>query len=121
MKELGVLSSPRYKIRFLLCERPMITVETQLRDRMGVCRCKPLKFIWDRFPTYTPEHTIMFDDVRHNFVMNPRNGLRIRPFRNAPLNQEKDTELLRLAEFLDMVKDMDITTLDLKKWELFLK
>ena len=36
---------------------------------------------------YSPANTIMFDDIRRNFVMNPQNGLKIKAFRQAPLNR----------------------------------
>ncbi len=90
-KQMGLLDNPRFKLRFLLCESAMFTVESQVRGKLRVCRVKPLEFIWRRFPAYTPERTIMFDDVRHNFLMNPRNGLVIRPFRNGPASQDSLT------------------------------
>eukprot|EP00976_Prorocentrum_cordatum_P070772 1180061-Prorocentrum_minimum.AAC.1 len=35
--------------------------------------CKPLAFIWEKFPEfYSEKNTIMFDDLRRNFVMNPQ-------------------------------------------------
>lgn len=43
--------------------------------------CKPLPVLWGRFPEYTPDNTIMFDDLRRNYVFNPQNGLVIRPYR----------------------------------------
>lgn len=59
----------------------MITVHT---EKYGVFNCKPLAFIWAKFPEfYSHKNTIMFDDLRRNFVMNPQNGLKIRPFDNA--------------------------------------
>lgn len=49
---------------------------------------KPLGFIWLNFPEhYNERNTIMFDDLKRNFLMNPQNGLQIRPFRNAHLNR----------------------------------
>ena len=47
----------------------------------GVFDCKPLPVLWGRFPEYTPDNTIMFDDLRRNYVFNPQNGLVIRPYR----------------------------------------
>lgn len=41
-------------------------------------KVKPLGVIWGKFPNYKKETTIMFDDLRRNFLMNPGNGLRIR-------------------------------------------
>jgi len=49
----------------------MITVTTPER---GVFNTKPLQVIWDRYSEYyCPKNTIMFDDLKRNFVMNPQN------------------------------------------------
>ena len=77
---MGLLENEHFKVRFILSEAPMFTVEARSRGKTRVCRVKPLQFIWKRFPEYTPQKTVMFDDVRHNFLLNPRNGLVIRPF-----------------------------------------
>jgi hypothetical protein len=61
---------------------------------------KPLGVIWGKFEQYNAKNTIMFDDIRRNFIMNPKNGLRIRPFRQAHLNRDKDNELLKLSKYL---------------------
>ena len=121
-RQMGLLDSSRFKIRFLLSERPMITVEApQKGGKLRVVRVKPLSFIWKRFPSYTPEKTIMFDDVKHNFLLNMWNGLVIAPFRNGPLHQETDTELLRLGQFLEIVRDENFTELDLRHWDRYFK
>jgi ubiquitin-like domain-containing CTD phosphatase 1 len=39
---------------------------------------KPLGVIWRKFEQYSKDNTIMFDDLRRNFLMNPANGLKIR-------------------------------------------
>jgi len=62
----------------------------------------------------------MFDDLRRNFLMNPKSGLKIRPFRNAHQNRDKDSELLKLSEYLlKILKVDDFDTLDHRKWERF--
>lgn len=47
----------------------------------GVFDCKPLPVLWGHFPEYTAHNTIMFDDLRRNYVFNPQNGLVIRPYK----------------------------------------
>ena len=47
----------------------------------GVFDCKPLPVLWARLPEYTADNTIMFDDLRRNYVFNPQNGLVIRPYK----------------------------------------
>lgn len=98
MQEIGVAGNPNYKITFYLDCAAMISIYTQ---EYGVLNVKPLKVIWDKFPEfYSSRNTIMFDDLKRNFLMNPQNGLKIEPFKNAHLNRDKDTELLKLATYL---------------------
>ena len=51
----------------------MITVDA---PKYGLINTKPLGVVWAAFPDfYRPENTIMFDDLRRNFIMNPQNGM----------------------------------------------
>ncbi|KAK0084299.1 hypothetical protein PV325_007294 [Microctonus aethiopoides] len=115
MKLLGVTDNPDYKIAFHLDYLAMISVYT---PRYGLVDVKPLGVIWGKYPAYSAKNTIMFDDIRRNFIMNPKSGLRIRPFRQAHLNRDKDKELLKLADYLDFIADVDdFQTLNHRKWE----
>ncbi|XP_059313566.1 ubiquitin-like domain-containing CTD phosphatase [Lycium ferocissimum] len=118
MGQLGVLDNPNYKITAMLDHMAMITVQS---DRYGVFDCKPLGLIWAHFPEfYSPKNTIMFDDLRRNFVMNPQNGLAIRPFRKAHANRSSDQELMKLTQYLLAIADLDdLSILDHKNWESF--
>ncbi|KAL9246137.1 hypothetical protein vseg_019710 [Gypsophila vaccaria] len=118
MGQLGVLSNPNYKITALLDHLAMITVQS---DARGVFDCKPLGLIWGQFPEYySSKNTIMFDDLRRNFVMNPQNGLTIRPFRKAHANRESDQELVKLTQYLLSIAELDdISLLDHRFWESF--
>lgn len=118
MGQLGVLNNPNYKITALLDHMAMITVQS---DSHGLFDCKPLGLIWAQFPEfYNGKNTIMFDDLRRNFVMNPQNGLTIRPFRKAHLNRSSDQELLRLTQYLLAIADLpDLSQLDHNYWELY--
>uniref|UniRef100_H3AD22 Ubiquitin-like domain-containing CTD phosphatase 1 n=2 Tax=Latimeria chalumnae TaxID=7897 RepID=H3AD22_LATCH len=119
MKELGVSTNPNYKISFMLDSAAMITVHTPKR---GLVEVKPLGVIWGKFPEfYNKKNTIMFDDIGRNFLMNPQNGLKIRPFMKAHLNRDKDTELLKLSNYLkEIAKLEDLTELNHKYWERYL-
>ncbi|KAL4588455.1 hypothetical protein LXL04_001345 [Taraxacum kok-saghyz] len=134
MGQLGVLNNPNYKITALLDHLAMITVQS---DSRGIFDCKPLGLIWAHFPEgnlvntmhfnfttwlqfYSSKNTIMFDDLRRNFVMNPQNGLTIKPFRKAHANRDNDRELVKLTQYLLAIADLDdISVLDHKKWESF--
>lgn len=118
MGQLGVLNNPDYKITALLDHFGMITVQS---DTRGVFNCKPLGLIWAQFSEfYSPKNTIMFDDIRRNFVMNPQNGLTIKPFRKAHANRSNDEELRKLTQYLLAIADLeDISRLDHDNWESF--
>ncbi|KAG5029594.1 hypothetical protein AAZX31_05G156700 [Glycine max] len=118
MEQLGVLGNPNYKITALLDHMAMITVQTSSR---GVFDCKPLGLIWAKFPEfYNASNTIMFDDLRRNFVMNPQNGLTIKPFRKAHANRDSDQELVKLTQYLLAIAELDdLSNLDHNNWELF--
>ncbi|XP_022918444.1 ubiquitin-like domain-containing CTD phosphatase 1 [Onthophagus taurus] len=118
MKLLGVTSNTNYKIMFYLDSLAMISVHI---PKYGVLNVKPLGVIWGKFDQYNSKNTIMFDDVRRNFIMNPKNGLKIRPFRQAHLNRDKDKELLNLTRYL---KDLaahcnDFTCVNHRHWEKY--
>lgn len=86
-------------------------------------KVKPLGVIWGKFPeNYSKRNTIMFDDIRRNFLMNPKNGLKIRPFREAHLNWEMDKELLHLSVYIyEIAKFEDFSKLNHRNWEKFIK
>ena len=116
MDELKVSSNPNYKVVFYLDSGAMISVESQ---RYGLLNVKPLAVIWGKFPgQYTPKNTIMFDDTRRNFLMNPQNGLKIKAFREAWKNRDTDQELFHLSKYLTKIADMeDFSKLDHKYWQ----
>ncbi|CAI5460443.1 unnamed protein product [Closterium sp. Yama58-4] len=120
MRELGVLGHSDYRVVALVDHMAMITVHSPHR---GVFDCKPLQILWDKFPEhYSAANTIMFDDLRRNFVMNPRNGLTIRPFRRAHANRHSDRELAHLTEYLLAIADLDDWShLDHDQWERFMR
>lgn len=115
MDELRVSTNPNYKIVFYLDSGAMISVESQ---KYGLLNVKPLAVIWGKFPgQYTPRNTIMFDDTRRNFLMNPQNGLKIKAFREAWKNRDTDQELLHLSKYLSKIAELDdFSSLDHKYW-----
>lgn len=117
MKELGVSSHAAYRLCFMIDSSAMISVHT---PKYGVIEVKPLGVIWGKFPQWGPHNTIMFDDIRRNFIMNPQTGLKIRPFKQAHFNREKDRELPRLAKYLKAIASLDdFTSLNHRKWEKY--
>ncbi|CAH9130735.1 unnamed protein product [Cuscuta epithymum] len=118
MEQLGVLDNPNYKITAMLDHLAMITVHS---DTRGIIDCKPLGLIWGKFPEfYSSKNTIMFDDLRRNFVMNPQNGLTIKPFKKAHANRSTDQELMKLTQYLLAIADLDdLSGLNHKDWESY--
>ncbi|ESO05305.1 hypothetical protein HELRODRAFT_156877 [Helobdella robusta] len=119
MNELGVSKNPNYKLCFMLDSLAMITVHV---SSYGVIDVKPLGVIWGKFPQWNKHNTIMFDDLRRNFIMNPQNGLKIRPFKNAHTNRSTDKELKKLSKYLKYIAPLDdFTALNHSEWESYYK
>uniref|UniRef100_A0A0A1XHX7 Ubiquitin-like domain-containing CTD phosphatase 1 n=1 Tax=Zeugodacus cucurbitae TaxID=28588 RepID=A0A0A1XHX7_ZEUCU len=116
MKLLGVSNNPNYKIMFYLDSTAMISVYTIER---GVLDVKPLGLIWGQYPQYSSKNTVMLDDIQRNFLMNPRSGLRVRPFRQAHISRHTDKELLKLTKYLiDLARYCDdFDTVNHRKWQ----
>lgn len=118
MQMLGVHTNANYKCLFYMDSSAMISI---YHNDLGVVDVKPLGVIWGKYKQYSAKNTIMFDDIRRNFLMNPQSGLKIRPFRQAHFNRDKDVELVKLKKYL---KDIaahcdDFTKLNHRKWEKF--
>jgi len=119
MKVLGCDSNPDYKLTFYLDSRAMISIHS---SKYGVIEVKPLGVIWGKFPqNYSKSNTVMFDDLRRNFLMNPANGLKIRPFKNAHTSRATDRELVKLTRYLKKIAALEsFENLDHKYWEKYL-
>jgi len=118
MKLLGCTTNPNYKLAFYLDSRAMISVQT---EKYGLVDVKPLGVVWGKFEMYNKSNTIMFDDLRRNFLMNPQNGLKIRPFREAHKNRDTDNELVGLAKYLSKIARLeDLSELRHSRWERYL-
>lgn len=114
LKLLGVTSHPDYKICFYLDCDAMISIHT---PKYGVVEVKPLGVIWGMYPQWSEKNTIMFDDIRRNFIMNPQSGLRIKAFRDSRTARYTDTELVKLTEYLKCIAPLeDFTVLDHRDW-----
>ncbi|CAF0848235.1 unnamed protein product [Rotaria sordida] len=105
-----------YKIIFYMDSGAMISIYTK---EFGLQDVKPLPVIWEKYPTlYSEKNTIMFDDVSRNFLLNPLNGLKIRPFKRAHFTRTTDRELFNLTQYLMMIAQYDdLSKLDHRCWE----
>ena len=92
--ELNMLGNPDYNISFVIDRTPMFKIQS----RAGTHEVKALEFIWRRWPdVYGRHNTIHIDDLSRNFAMNPRNGLKIKAYKNSP---NFDTEFVALRRYL---------------------
>lgn len=118
MKVLGVSNNPYYKIACHLDSNAMINVHT---STYGTITAKPLAIIWGKYKQFSAKNTIMFDDIRRNFIMNPQSGLKIKPFRHAHITRRKDKELLKLSQYLRLIAKVDdFETLNHRKWQEYI-
>jgi len=119
MKLLGCTVNPNYKLSFYLDSRAMISISTQ---KYGLCDVKPLGVIWGKYEQYSARNTIMFDDLRRNFMMNPQTGLKIRAFREAHKNRDSDRELVGLSKYLSLIAKLDdFSELRHSRWERYVE
>eukprot|EP01107_Rhizomastix_libera_P003405 TRINITY_DN16021_c0_g1_i1.p1 TRINITY_DN16021_c0_g1~~TRINITY_DN16021_c0_g1_i1.p1 ORF type:complete len:311 (+),score=78.20 TRINITY_DN16021_c0_g1_i1:3-935(+) len=99
MKELKVTGSERWKIAAFVDCGATISIIT---PEHGMHSVKPLAVIWGTLGK-DKTNTIMFDDLKRNFVMNPQNGLKIKSFRDAFTTGRDDAELPKLAAYLKKI------------------
>eukprot|EP00162_Nutomonas_longa_P013042 comp21387_c0_seq1/m.46154 comp21387_c0_seq1/g.46154 ORF comp21387_c0_seq1/g.46154 comp21387_c0_seq1/m.46154 type:complete len:372 (+) comp21387_c0_seq1:77-1192(+) len=117
--ELGFLTSPRFKICFVLDRTMMFSVTSNIRGKgERVHEVKALDLIWAKIPQYHAGNTVHVDDLARNFVMNPKQGLQCEAYRNAPVARQTDKELLFIAQYLTHIATAfpDFSAIDHRKW-----
>lgn len=122
--ELGMLMNPEYKLMATLDRTSMFAVTSIRNAKRRTHEVKALEVIWRKYPErYSAKNSIAVDDLRRNFMMNPQSGLRISPFKNAPVTRATDRELYSLEKYLRLIaeKETDFTTLDHSKWKDYCK
>lgn len=112
LKELGLLDHPdKFKITACMDYTSMVTVdaasvgvEFSAKKKRTVFDCKPLHVLWERYKDfYSPATTIMLDDLRRNFILNPQHGLVIKPFRKSTSSGKHDSEFSKLQRYFDLL------------------
>jgi ubiquitin-like domain-containing CTD phosphatase 1 len=74
--ELGMLTSDRFKICFVLDKSNMFSLDSGY--------VKPLHIIWSKHPRWGPHNTLAVDDLERNFVLNKSSGVLVTPFYRNP-------------------------------------
>lgn len=119
---LSMLFSDEYKISFVLDRTSMFAVTSKKNGQERTHEVKALEIIWRKFPgRWGPHNTIHIDDLSRNFALNPQSGLKIAPFKNAPLTRARDRELIYLERYLKLIanNEEDFTKLKHKHWKRY--
>ena len=120
LKELGLIDHPEFRITACMDYTAMVTVDnTGMKTSKKVFDCKPLHVLWKRYPQYTRSNTLMLDDLRRNFVLNPQNGLVIKPFKHSTTERGRsDREFLKLDVYLSKLAELEsLDHLDHDEWQ----
>jgi len=124
LTELGLLTHPDYRISFVLdktCMPRLYTTDAQTGEEYHHA-AKPLLAIWSKLPQFSGANTLHVDDLGRNFALNPRNGVKIKAYKNAPRHSQTDDELLLLGHYLQLVSGLDdVRTLDHRLWKSHLR
>lgn len=119
MDKLQLLNHPDFQICCALSKDHMIPHTFSVKRKTFVQDIKPLALLWRKFPDFFDHcNTIHIDDVAENFALNPRNGLRIDPFREALVYRQTDKELFYLTLYLSIIAALpSLSALDHYKWK----
>lgn len=119
MEKLHLLNHPDFNISIVLSKEFMIPHPFPGKRRVHVQDIKPLPVIWRKFDyLYNAANTIHIDDVIENFALNPQNGLRIDPFRDALQSRQTDKELFYLTQYLLFIGHLPtLEGLDHTRWK----
>lgn len=118
--ELGMIGSDRnYQISFVLDKKCMFTIFTERNGKPWTHSVKALQIIWNHFPQFNASNTIHVDDLSRNFALNPKEGLKIQPFKNAHTSGAMaDRELDKLSRYMLHIANVaDFRTLSHKDWK----
>ncbi|KAF2883049.1 hypothetical protein ILUMI_23126 [Ignelater luminosus] len=110
INSLNMTGNENYKILFYTDVYSMVPIQTV--DK--VIQIKPLAFIWEKFSEYNHTNTVICDEIKYNFYLNPKNGILINPYRYY----YADYELVRLLSYLRFIAQSDdLSDLNHKSWK----
>mmetsp|Transcript_50460 Transcript_50460/g.80359 ORF Transcript_50460/g.80359 Transcript_50460/m.80359 type:complete len:386 (-) Transcript_50460:117-1274(-) len=123
LTEMNMLMNDKYKITFVLDKKAMFTIKSNFKSGTKKHYVKPLELIWRKFKgQYDERNTIHIDDLARNFALNPKQGLTIKPYKDAYVNKHTDTELLHLTHYLLLIAKLDsLEGLDHNQWKAYLE
>lgn len=117
LTEMGILTSKNFKVSFCLDKSSMFSITSNHKGKTKKHEVKPLAFIWKKFDQFHSKNTVHIDDLSRNFVLNPKNGIPIKAFKQAVISREKDDELKYLKDYLMkiLIHTDDVTKVRKKK------
>ncbi|KAI0722407.1 HAD subfamily IIID h [Fomitopsis betulina] len=107
-------------VRTVLDKKPMFSVFSKRDGKPYKHHVKALQIIWNHFPQFDAGNTIHVDDLGRNFALNPGQGLKIAPFKDAHLPQARaDRELVKLSQYMVHIATAydDFRKVDHKNWQ----
>lgn len=121
LTELGILQNPNYQVGFILDKSMMFYIESIVRGEKKRHQVKALEFVWRSMPEFYNKHnTVHIDDLGRNFVLNPKQGLKISPYKDCVVARHIDTELPQLTKYLLEIAKLDsFADLDHKQWKSY--
>lgn len=123
LNEMGMFDPGRnYKIAFVLDKSSMFTVFSSRNGKEWTHQVKPLQIIWNKLPHLNASNTVHIDDLGRNFALNPRQGIKIKAFKDCHLPERMaDRELDKLSRYLIHIAsgtDRDFTRCKHQNWEV---
>lgn len=119
LTELGMLTHPNYKFCFVLDKTSMFAVKSTKKDgTIFRHHVKPLQIIWSKFPRWGVHNTAHVDDLRRNFALNLKSGLKCSGYYRKKSSARRDSELMGLSRFLEMLAKecKDFQEVDFREW-----
>jgi ubiquitin-like domain-containing CTD phosphatase 1 len=107
LTELGLLFHHGFKIAFVLDKTTMFNVKSTRQNKLTSHSVKPLQLIWRKYPMFSEKNTIHVDDLSRNFVMNLKNGLKIKAYRYSAQAAREDRELYFCAKYITAIASLD--------------
>ncbi|KAK4057984.1 hypothetical protein OIO90_000723 [Microbotryomycetes sp. JL221] len=107
-----------YPVISTIDRRAMFSVYSQKNGKPFKHEVKALGLLWAKFPHWTEVNSIAVDDLSRNFAMNPKNGLKLRAYKDAMNYRSTDHELVWVARYLlQLVNFPDFSKLDHTKFK----
>eukprot|EP01055_Gregarina_sp_Pseudo9_P001665 Gregarina_sp_Pseudo_9__1664@NODE_211_length_3603_cov_39_818743_g196_i0_p1_GENE_NODE_211_length_3603_cov_39_818743_g196_i0NODE_211_length_3603_cov_39_818743_g196_i0_p1_ORF_typecomplete_len419_score53_01NIF/PF03031_18/4_8e03NIF/PF03031_18/2_5e26Blt1/PF12754_7/0_00041ubiquitin/PF00240_23/0_0056ubiquitin/PF00240_23/2_1e03_NODE_211_length_3603_cov_39_818743_g196_i010822338 len=126
--ELGLLTHPFIGPCFTLDRSSMVNLQLPAETKLTYSKkarreaeVKALQILWSKnINNWRSSNTLIVDDLPRNFMLNPLNGVPVRPYTKDL--HAVDKELLLLGHYLVQVASVeDVTTMNHSQWKQYMK